>query len=121
MNRLLILLLLVVSLCKAQAPVPSLRGVITDPSGASVPGALVQVRGPGGEQRAHTDAAGQYVLPSLRPGKYLVRVIAKGFTVAERQNLDIAGPTTLDTQLTIQAESQVVNVEDEAAKVSAPV
>src|SRR5258708_8745117 len=119
MNRLLILLFLLVSLSNAQTPVPSLRGVITDPSGASVPGALIQLRGPGGEQRARTDASGQYVFPSLRPGKYLVRVIAQGFTVTQRQNFEIAGPVTLDTQLTIQAESQVVNVEDEAAKVSA--
>jgi hypothetical protein len=29
-----------------------LRGVVTDPSGASVPGALVQLRGPGVDQRA---------------------------------------------------------------------
>src|SRR4051794_29069748 len=119
MNRLLILFFLLISICTAQTPVPSLRGVITDPSGASVPGALVQLRGPGGEQRARTNDSGQYVFPSLRPGKYLVRVIAKGFTLAQRQDIEITSALTLDTQLTIQAESQVVNVEDEAAKVSA--
>jgi hypothetical protein len=119
MNRFLILLFLFLSLCAAQAPIPSLHGVITDPSGATVPGALVQLRGPGGEQRARTDAAGAYNFPSLRPGKYTVRVIAKGFTVSQRQNFEITAPVTLDAQLTIQAETQVVNVEDEAAKVSA--
>src|SRR5262250_3409044 len=103
MNRLLILLFVLLSICAAQAPVPSLRGTITDPSGAIVPGALVQLRGPGGEQRARTDATGQYVFPSLRPGKYLVRVIAKGFTVTQRQNFDISSAITFDAQLTIQA------------------
>ncbi len=98
---------------------PALHGVVTDPSGASVPGALVQLRGPAGEQRAKTDSSGAYNFTGLRPGKYLVRIIAKGFTLSQRQDLEITTPVTLDVQLTIQAESQVVNVEDEAAKVSA--
>ena len=75
------------------APVPSLSGVVTDPSGALVPGALVQVRGPGGEQRNTTDGSGQYSFPSLRPGKYLVRVIVKGFAVTEKQDLVIHAPS----------------------------
>jgi len=37
------------------AATASLQGSVTDPSGASVPGALVQLRGPGGERRATTD------------------------------------------------------------------
>jgi len=101
------------------APVPSLSGVVTDPSGALVPGALVQVRGPGGEQRNTTDGSGQYSFPSLRPGKYLVRVIVKGFAVTEKQDLNITAPAVFDAQLTIQAEAQVMNVEAEANKVNA--
>lgn len=102
----------------AQAPQASLKGVVTDPSGALVPGALVQLRGPGGERRARTDVSGQYSFPSLPAGKYLARVIVKGFSVSQKQDFAIAGPVTLDFQLTIAAESQVVNVEDEAGKVS---
>src|SRR5262252_6142193 len=93
----------------AQTPSASLRGTVTDPSGALVPGALIQLRGPGGEQRKSTDGAGQYVFPSLRPGKYSVRVIAKGFTVAQKPEVEIGTPVTLDVQLTIEAEAQVVN------------
>src|SRR6266446_10299458 len=106
-----------ISLAAQTPPAAGLRGVVTDPSGALVPGALVQLRGPGGEQRAKTDMSGQYVFPSLRPGKYLVRVIVKGFSVSQKPNFDIAGPESLDVQLTIAAESQVINVEDEAGKV----
>ena len=101
----------------AQAP-PSLHGTVKDPSGALVPGALVQLRGPGGEQRAKSDDNGQYSFSTLQSGKYQVRVIAKGFTVAQKQDVGIANPTTLDVQLVIEAESQVVNVEEEANKVS---
>src|ERR1051326_4162986 len=105
---------------QAQAPQPpALRGTITDPSGALVPGALVQLKGPGGEQRQTTDGSGQYNFSPLQPGKYNVRVIAKGFSPSGRQDFEITGPTTLDAQLTIEAETQVVNVEDEADKVTA--
>ncbi len=103
----------------AQAPAPaSLKGTVTDPSGASTPGALVQVRGQRGEYRARTDAAGQYSINGIPPGAYMVRVIAKGFTVTQRQDFNIDGAVVLDVQLTIEAESQVVNVEAEANKVT---
>jgi hypothetical protein len=101
-----------------QAQTPSLHGSITDPSGALVPGALVQLRGSGPEQRATSDDKGQYSFSALQPGKYTIRVIAKGFTVGQKQNFEITAPTTLDIQLTIEAESQVVNVEETAGQVS---
>jgi len=101
----------------AQTP-PSLHGTVTDPSGALVPGALVQLRGSGPEQRATTDDKGQYSFAALRAGAYTVRVIAKGFTVSTKQSVQIDAPATLDVQLTIEAESQVVNVEETAGQVS---
>lgn len=102
----------------AQAQNPSLRGIVTDPSGAVVPEALVQLRGPGPEQRATSNDKGQYSFITLQPGKYTIRVIAKGFTVSQKQNFEITAPTTFDVQLTIEAESQVVNVEETAGQVS---
>ena len=102
------------SALQAQSAAASLRGTVSDPSGASVPGALVQLRGPGAEQRRTTDASGQYSFPALTAGKYTIRVIAKGFTAGQRQNYEISGATVFDYQLTIEAQSQVINVEDEA-------
>ena len=118
-QKLFVLILCMVSLSppfmlRAQSAPASLRGTITDPSGALIPAALVQLRGPGGEQRGNTDSSGQYSFPSLASGKYNVRVIAKGFTVGEKQSLEIRKPTVFDLQLTIEASSQVVNVDDEA-------
>ena len=103
---------------RAQSAPASLHGTITDPSNAVVPEALIQLRGPGGERRATTDTSGQYSFPALPAGKYSARVIAKGFTVGQRQNLEVSGAAVFDFQLTIEAESQVVNVEDEANKVA---
>src|SRR2546423_11299521 len=111
--RTILALALSLAWAAAQTPTASLRGVVTDPSGAIVPGALVQLRGPAGEQRSATDPSGQYSFPALRPGKYVMRTIVKGFSVNQKA-IDVSGPTALDVQLVIQGESQVVNVEDEA-------
>ncbi|HEY6347111.1 MAG TPA: carboxypeptidase-like regulatory domain-containing protein [Bryobacteraceae bacterium] len=105
-----------VSTLLAQSSPPSLRGTITDPSGALVPGADVQLRGPGGTQRRTTDTTGQYSFPSLAPGKYSLRVTAKGFTDAQRQNFDITQPVTFDVQLTIASSTQTVDVQDQSGK-----
>jgi hypothetical protein len=118
LHSLLVFTALALSL-QAQTPLPGLRGTVTDPSGALVPGAVVQLRGPGGEQRQSTNDTGQFAFPSVPSGKYQVRVIAKGFSVLQKSNLEITGPLLLDAQLTIEGEAQVVNVEDEISKVSA--
>src|SRR5438128_10617122 len=96
------IILSVAALSAQTQPTASLRGVVTDPSGAIVPGAMVQLRGPGGEQRSHTNETGEYSFASLRPGKYLARVIVKGFSVSQRSDFDIAGRITLDFQLSIR-------------------
>jgi hypothetical protein len=88
--------------------------VVTDPSGALVPSAVVQLRGPGGEQRKTTDGAGKYAFPSLQPGKYQVRAAARGFAVFVKPEVEITAPATLDIQLEIQTEAQTLNVEADA-------
>ena len=115
MNKAAVLLLLVVSLWPSfrafsQAAV-SLRGTVKDPSGAAVPGAAVELSGPGRAQRKTTDINGQYSFLSLMPGRYQVRVSAKGFGVAERRELEIKQPAVFDVQLQIQTQEQQVTVE----------
>jgi len=120
MNRLraLTALLVCLSINSVAQTAPGLHGVVTDPSGASVPGALVQLHGPGLEQRATTDANGKYAIEGVKRGTYTVRFIAKGFAPVERTDVEIATQAALDVQLAIAAESQVVNVEAEANSVS---
>jgi hypothetical protein len=103
---------------QAQTPSPSLRGTITDPSGSIVPGTLVQLIGPRGEQRQTAGSNGQYSFPAVPAGKYQIRFIAQGFSVAAKQDVDISAPLTLDMQLSIEANAQVVNVQEEANRVS---
>jgi hypothetical protein len=94
-------------------PTPSLRGTVTDPSGAVISGAVIQLRGPGRDQRTKTDPTGQYSFPSLTPATYQLRITARGFSPAQKKDLAIARPQILDAQLAIRGEAQVVIVEDE--------
>ncbi len=117
MHRLLLLLALLAPAWTQ--PAPSLRGTVTDPSGAVIAGAVIQLRGPAREQRATTSPTGEYAFPSLPPGKYQVRITAKGFSAAQKRDLDIQHPQILDAQLAIHGEAQVIIVEDELRSVSA--
>lgn len=103
---------------RGQSVTATLQGQITDPSGAAVPAALVQVLGGGKQWRGSTVSDGTYQVAGIKPGIYTVRVIAKGFTVALRREVEIREGDRLDVQLTIESEAQVVNVEAEANRVS---
>jgi hypothetical protein len=97
----------------------SLRGAVTDPSGAAVPGALVQLRGPGGNHRAVTGGSGEYEFAGLEPGKYQLRITAKDFAAVERRGLAISKPMVFDVQLAIEAGKETITVADAAGAVSA--
>jgi hypothetical protein len=110
------LIALLVWLAPAWAQTPSrLSGIVTDPSGAAIPGATVEVRGPGGERSAKTDNQGRYDFSALEAGQYSVRVSAKGFAAKQTKKFRIIGSSTFNAQLAIQALTEVVNVEDEMA------
>jgi hypothetical protein len=80
--------------------VATLSGVATDGSGKPIANALVSIRpgGSGAPVEAHTDAAGNYVLPNLTPGDYTISATAPGLrsrsiqvtiTDVPRQTLDL--------------------------------
>ena len=103
----------------AQPPAgPSLRGVVRDPSGSLVPNAVVELRGPGGARTKTTAADGAYSFTPLTPGKYSLKVTASGFAATQRNNVDVAQPSTLDVQMSIEGEAQVLTVQDSVATVS---
>ena len=60
----------------------TLSGVVTDPSGAVVPGAHVTVHSitTGTDRELVADSAGLYTAASLQPGDYSVRAAATGFS-----------------------------------------
>ena len=104
------------SLCPGQQP-GTLRGQVTDASGASVPGAAVTATGPNGiVKAAQTRADGTYSIAGLPAGTYTVRGLAKGFSVFEQAGVEIHGGavTKLDMPMAVTLEKQQVTVSDRA-------
>jgi protocatechuate 3,4-dioxygenase beta subunit len=60
----------------------TLHGMVTDPSGAAIPGAAVIVSSGEFVQSVSTDDAGQYRIGGLEPGYYRVHVRSAGFTAS---------------------------------------
>ena len=107
-------------LATGQTASGSLRGQVTDPSGAVVPGATVSATTAAGQTRtAQSDGQGIYELKTLSPGKYAVSAVAKGFTVSEPQDAEVAAgrTTNVNIQLQILVEQEKVTVEEQAATV----
>jgi hypothetical protein len=94
----------------------TIRGTVTDPSAAVVPGATVQISGNGVTRSAKSDGQGKYTL-TVAPGTYSVRGDAKGFVTFVQPALIVAAgqATALDISLQIASEAQQVSVSDEAA------
>ena len=93
----------------------SLRGQISDPSGAGIPGATVTLTGPANTVKvATTDETGNYTIVGLPGGQYTVRAAAPGFNLFEKTNLElnVGRGATLDIPLTVAVEKQEVTVQD---------
>ena len=104
----------------ALAQTGTLRGQVTDPSGAVVTNARVTVSGTSGQpQSAKTDSKGAYEFGSLAPGKYTVSARAKGFEAFTKSDVEIAAGQTqqVDIALDISVEKEKVDVEDESSQV----
>lgn len=83
----------------------TIQGVVTDRTGAVIPGASVSVRNidTGVEINSTTNASGFYTVPALNPGRYAVVCSAQGFAGKEYPNvrLEVQQTSRLDFTLTI--------------------
>ncbi|MCC7498293.1 MAG: TonB-dependent receptor [Bryobacterales bacterium] len=107
---------LTLSLCSGQQ-LGTLRGQITDATGASVPGATITATGPGGVVKVGQSLGdGTYSMAGLPVGTYTVRGLAKGFAIFERTGVAVRGgaATTLNMAMAVAAEKQEVTVTDTA-------
>ncbi|HEY4365063.1 MAG TPA: TonB-dependent receptor [Bryobacteraceae bacterium] len=91
----------------------TLRGVVTDESGALVPGARVTVTPPrGAPQTAATDAGGAYSFSGLAPGTYSVQASGPNLALPQSRVITLdAGTLTLNLQLRVASTIQRVEVQ----------
>ena len=103
----------------AQTPTGTLRGQVTDPSGAAVAGATVLVLpAEGASSTATTTRDGSFEVKALAPGKYTVQVFAQGFAQFEAKDVAVTAvaPAVLNIKLTIQEQQEKVVVSDSATQ-----
>ena len=91
-----------------------LRGVVTDESGAVVPGATVTLTGSGGVERTATTAGdGGYAFAGLTPGDYTVQASAPQLVLAQIRSVAIrSGSQTLNLRLTVASTTQQIVVDE---------
>jgi outer membrane receptor protein involved in Fe transport len=98
----------------AQQITGNIRGIVTDPSGALVPGASVTARQSetGLSRETTSDRNGSYVLQELPVGHYRLKAAAKGFEeyVQDGITLDVNQTASVSPHLTVGSEKQQVLV-----------
>jgi hypothetical protein len=113
-GRTLACLAVLICCCSLYGQVGSIRGVVTDASGAVIPEVEITVTNvaSGVVQKATTNASGIYAVPFLNPGTYRVQAAKSGFATAARDNLklDVEQVARVDLTLTVGAVSQEVDV-----------
>ena len=75
----------------AQTASGTLRGVVSDPSGAVIPQATISLSTPQGQSVSTTTSnrEGFYELKGIAPGSYNVNAMAKGFAVFGREDVTV--------------------------------
>lgn len=103
---------------QAQSNAGEIRGTVLDASGSAIRGATLQAVDPDRaiQRSAETGEDGGFVFPLLPPGRYRVRVEAKGFApqVFEGVEVRVGDVYTLPVQMEVGELQQVVEVLAEA-------
>ena len=110
----LLLLLALPTICFGQGATATLRGTVTDPQGAVVPGANVTVSGAalGIKRQTTTNGEGNYTIAQLPPSVYSVKVEAPEFAVAEITNLilQVGQQATQNVSLAVKSATVTVTI-----------
>ncbi len=109
-----VLLLFTASAALAQGPSGEITGLVTDTSGAVVPGASISVENAatGAIRQVTTNEAGRYSIPALLPGTYSVTTEKPGFQKQVRSNLllQVQQIARVDFSLSVGEVTQTLEV-----------
>jgi uncharacterized membrane protein len=115
------LILICAGLGLAQATNGSIRGTVTDPTGAVMPNAAVTVKHleTNTERRVVTRDEGTFIADNLQPGEYEVTVEARGFQKQlKRVTVLTSNNVETDFSLTVGASTETVVITSDAAQIN---
>ena len=105
----------------AQVNSASLRGTVTDTTGAAVQGAQISADlvDTGAVRTALSSGTGEYYFTALEPGVYTITASKAGFTTIKQTNfkLEVGQAGSLDLVLKVGSVSQTVEVSTETAQI----
>ena len=110
----------------------AIGGQVSDPSGAPIPGVVVEASSPALIEKTRTavsDRAGRYRIEDLRPGTYQVKFTLQGWAPYRRDGVELSGSFTgtvnaqlavgsLTDTITVTAESPVIDVHNAARELT---
>lgn len=102
----------------AQRTTGDIRGVVTDESGAILPGVTVTIRSTAvpGAPTTVTNEAGIYRFPNLPPGSYDITAELSGFATSTQTGIPVSlgGTAEINIQLKVSAQQETITVTAEA-------
>src|SRR5262249_6397103 len=113
-------LLMLIGNVAAQTSSGTLRGRVTDPTGAVIPQATVTASATNGKTTSVvSNSQGAYEITGLPAGSYTVTTTAKGFAVSTEQNVVVSAGQAqqFDIGLEIQVQPEKVEVQEESPTV----
>jgi hypothetical protein len=106
----------------AQVTTATVEGVLTDPTGAVIPGTKIVVTNTATKisREAITDGSGRYQVPQLNPGRYSITVSAPGFETLNQNGvtLEVGQELTLPLKLTPGSTTDQITVTDSPPQVN---
>jgi hypothetical protein len=117
--RVVAFLFLVASLAFGQGATASITGTVTDPSGLVVAGVAIEARNAetGAIYEAASTSAGDYTVPGLPVGTYVLTARSAGFKTYAHSNLALTAAQALreDIPLEVGAAAETITVSAEAS------
>src|SRR5437773_602938 len=100
----------------------TLRGQVTDESGAVIPGAKVTLKGPSGFVKISTAGNdGAYSFTGLTPGSYTVQASAPELAMPQPAKINLrTGNQSLNLQLKVAATTQQVTIQEQSGPTVSP-
>jgi Carboxypeptidase regulatory-like domain len=101
----------------AQSTFGSIRGIVTDSSGAAIPGAAVALHSveENTDRTTTTDSDGAYLFNNVKAGQYVVTVARTGFSTTNIQGVALNARQDLRVNTTLAVAADAVTVDVNAA------